>query len=524
MPKEKNQSCAPKTAVAYARYSSAGQRDVSIEQQLGDIRAFAAREGYMLVHEYADHAKSGFKHVSARTEFQAMLAAAEAGSFDTVIAWKVDRFGRNREESAIFKGRLRRFGVSVVYAMEPIPEGAAGVLLEGMLEATAEWYSRNLSENVRRGMTDNARRCLYNGYPVLGYSVSQDRRYQIDPPSAAVVRQIFALYAEGESYTTLSRKLIQHGILTRNGKPYSKSRLSEMLSNENYIGVYKWGDIRIPGGMPAIIDDSTWEAVQRMKRKTARHIEQGNIDFILTGKAYCGLCGRPLIGDSGTSKTGDRHYYYTCQGRKKDHTCDFRNVRKSWLEDLILDEIIDRVLTGPQMERIADAVMEQQRKAASVSPLAKMEQEQKALRRKMDNINRAIEEGIWDETTAERLRELSSAEKTLRESIEALRFSQSQLVSRDRVLFFLHRFASGDRQDLRHRKFIVSTFVNAVYVFPDHVDLVINAIEGCERIPLTSLKPASESSDAFRLVHIPEPCPNVGVFRIIIPLEDKKSS
>ncbi len=128
MPKEKNQSCAPKTAVAYARYSSAGQRDVSIEQQLGDIRAFAAREGYMLVHEYADHAKSGFKHVSARTEFQAMLAAAEAGSFDTVIAWKVDRFGRNREESAIFKGRLRRFGVSVVYAMEPIPEGAAGVL------------------------------------------------------------------------------------------------------------------------------------------------------------------------------------------------------------------------------------------------------------------------------------------------------------------------------------------------------------------------------------------------------------
>ena len=168
MKKSKLPSCAPRTAVAYARYSSAGQRDVSIEQQLADIRAFAQREGYTIVHEYADHAKSGFKDISARTSFRSMMSAAESGGFDTVISWKVDRFGRNREESALFKARLRRFGVKVLYAMEPIPEGSAGVLLEGMLEATAEWYSRQLSENVTRGMHDNARRCLYNGTKILG--------------------------------------------------------------------------------------------------------------------------------------------------------------------------------------------------------------------------------------------------------------------------------------------------------------------------------------------------------------------
>ena len=128
MKKQKTPTCAPRTAVAYARYSSAGQRDVSIEQQLADIRLFAQREGYTLVHEYADHARSGFKNASARTAFQSMMAAAESGGFDTVISWKVDRFGRNREESALFKGRLRRFGVKVLYAMEPIPEGSAGVL------------------------------------------------------------------------------------------------------------------------------------------------------------------------------------------------------------------------------------------------------------------------------------------------------------------------------------------------------------------------------------------------------------
>ena len=105
--------CTPRTAVAYARYSSAGQRDVSIEQQLNDIRAYALREGYTIIHEYADHACSGFKNPSARAGFQAMLAASESGTFDTVLAWKVDRFGRNREDSAIYKGKLRRFGVKV---------------------------------------------------------------------------------------------------------------------------------------------------------------------------------------------------------------------------------------------------------------------------------------------------------------------------------------------------------------------------------------------------------------------------
>ena len=165
MKKQKTPSCAPRTAVSYARYSSSGQRDVSIEQQLADIRAFAQREGYTIVHEYADHARSGFKNASARTAFQSMMAAAESGSFDTVISWKVDRFGRNREESALFKGRLRRFGVKVLYAMEPIPEGSAGVLLEGMLEATAEWYSRQLwPVAIAMALTTQSPVCFPNGF------------------------------------------------------------------------------------------------------------------------------------------------------------------------------------------------------------------------------------------------------------------------------------------------------------------------------------------------------------------------
>ena len=205
-------NCPPRTAVAYARYSSAGQRDVSIEQQLQEIRQFADREGYTILHEFADHARSGYKNTENRAAFQQMLSAVDSGTFDTVLVWKVDRFGRSREDSAIYKGRLRRRGVKVIYVKEPIPEGSAGILLEGMLESTAEWYSANLSENVRRGMNDNAARCLYNGARVYGYAPDSDRHYQIVPEQAAIVRQIYQHCLSGMSLSAIANVLNSAGL------------------------------------------------------------------------------------------------------------------------------------------------------------------------------------------------------------------------------------------------------------------------------------------------------------------------
>ena len=307
MPKTKKAACRPKTAVAYARYSSAGQRDVSIEQQLQDIRHFAQREGYTIIHEYADHAKSGYHNTAARAEFLSMLSAADSGMFDTVLVWKVDRFGRNREESATYKGQLRKSGVSVVYVMERIPDGAAGVLTEGMLEALAEWYSRNLSENVTRGMRDNAAKCISNGCPIFGYRRGPDGHYTIHQEEATAVRSIFARYTQGYSAATIAGELNAAGLKTIRGCSFSPQAVLRVISNERYIGTYIWADVRTPGGIPAIITPEVWEAAQNMKEKTGRHVEQGQTDFLLTGKAFCGLCGSAMIGDYGTYKTGATH-------------------------------------------------------------------------------------------------------------------------------------------------------------------------------------------------------------------------
>ena len=509
-------SCAPHTAVAYARYSSAGQRDVSIEQQLSDIRAFAKREGYTIVHEYADHARSGFKNTSARTAFQSMISAAADGSFDTILAWKVDRFGRNREDSAIYKGKLRRFGVRVLYAMEPIPEGSAGVLLEGMLEATAEWYSRQLSENVTRGMTDNALKCLYNGTRIIGYTRGPDDRYTVNPEEAVLVRNIFSLYCSGWSAARICRQLNAQGLRTSRGKAWQPESLMRVISNERYTGVYIWGSVRVENGIPAIIEKSVFQEAQRMKKKSGRHIEQHAVDYLLTGKAFCGHCNAAMIGDSGTSKDGTRHYYYSCQARKARKGCTKKSVQKQYLESAVVDFVLDHVLSEPQIEKTADAVMALQAEELKSSPLAAMEAERAEVLKQIDNINNAIAAGVWSSSTVEKLKELESSAESLRISCETLRFSQSQLLDRDRVLFFLRRFTKGDRSDPLLRRHIIETFVNAVYVFDDHLKLVINNCEGNQRVPLADLPPDCSDNDNNGVLIVTYPNTRVTVYRIAV--------
>lgn len=144
-------------AVVYARYSSHSQGEQSIEGQLSNARDYAAAHGYTIVHEYVDRAKSG--RTDNRAEFQQMLKDTAKRQFSVIILWKVDRFGRNREEIAINKMKCRKNGVRVEYVAETIPDSRRGVILESVLEGFAEYYSLQLSQNIRRGRAESAEKC-----------------------------------------------------------------------------------------------------------------------------------------------------------------------------------------------------------------------------------------------------------------------------------------------------------------------------------------------------------------------------
>ena len=150
-------------AVIYARYSSDNQREESIEGQIREYSEYAEKNEITVLRHYIDRAFSA--KTDNRPEFQNMIRDSGKRLFDMIIVWKLDRFARNRYDSARYKTLLKKNGVKVVSATEVISDGAEGIILESVLEGYAEYYSADLSEKVVRGMTENALKCKFNGGP-----------------------------------------------------------------------------------------------------------------------------------------------------------------------------------------------------------------------------------------------------------------------------------------------------------------------------------------------------------------------
>ena len=148
-------------AVIYARYSSDGQREESIEGQLRECKEFAERHSMTIVTHYIDRALSA--RTDDRPEFQKMISDSSKKQFDVVIVWKLDRFARNRLDSATYRAILKRSGVNLVSAKENISEGPEGIILEAVLEGMSEYFSAELSVKVKRGQKENALKCKANG-------------------------------------------------------------------------------------------------------------------------------------------------------------------------------------------------------------------------------------------------------------------------------------------------------------------------------------------------------------------------
>lgn len=208
--------------VIYARYSSHSQTEQSIEGQLQTCYEFAKNNGHIVIGEYIDRAQSGT--TDSRAEFQRMIADSDKHTFDAVLVYQLDRFARNRYDSAINKAKLKKNGVRVISARENISDDASGILVEGVLESMAEYYSAELSQKIRRGMDINAEKCLSNGSnPGLGYYVDEERRFHIDPEGVAVVREIFEMYASGKTVAEITKYLNAKQVKTSLGKEFNKT-------------------------------------------------------------------------------------------------------------------------------------------------------------------------------------------------------------------------------------------------------------------------------------------------------------
>lgn len=453
-------------AVIYARYSSSNQREESIEGQLRECHEFAQKNDIIIVGEYCDHAISG--KTDKRPQFQKMIKDSEKGKFDTLLLYTIDRFARNRYDSAMYKAKLKRNGVKVIYVKQPISAEPEGIILESVLEGYAEYYSENLSRAVKRGLKENALHgIVVSSRPPLGYYTDETRHYAIDPVGAKIVKEIFELYADGRSIPEIVAHCNAHGYKTSRGKPFVKNSIPTILRNDKYIGMYRYMDVEIAGGMPQIIDKDLWDTVQSKLRHnfSARAKNKAKEDFLLTPKLFCGHCGSLMTGETGTSHTGKIHRYYKCNCRKYKHGCTKQNEKQQPIEDFVVRHTVETVLTDENIDRIADKAMEIiEKEYADSSYLSGLKASLSETEKRINNLMKAIEQGILTETTKSRLEELENDKRTLVSEIAGEELKKP-LLTKDHIVYWLQSFRNGDIDNEDYRRRIVDTLVNSVYVY-----------------------------------------------------------
>ena len=457
-------------AVIYARYSSSGQREESIEGQLRDCHEFAKNNGLMIVGEYIDKALTG--KTDKRPDFQRMMRDCERGVFKAVICWKMDRFARNRYDSAMHKYKLKKNGVRIFYAKEVIPSGPEGIILESVMEGYAEYYSENLSQNVKRGYYDSALELKTLGQVVLGLRKSPEGRFEIDPATAPIVRRIFEEYAAGESAKDIYHRLNDEGYRTSRGGLFNKNSIRRIIQNEKYIGVYEYQDIRVEDGIPAIVTRELFDKCQTMAERHHRApAAKRDTNFLLTTKLFCGHCGEPMTGDGGTGRSGRVYSYYICNGRRA-HKCNKERAQKDWIENLVIEELVALVHSDDFIEEVADRCMEFQKREKDRSALNSLEARLKDNEKAIQNMMAAIEAGIITPSTKTRLMELEAEHVQIEKGIAKELISEPAL-ERDQVIYFLEQFRDGDINDEMYRAFLVDTFLNSVYLYDDN-QLILN--------------------------------------------------
>ncbi len=479
-------------AVIYARYSSENQREESIEGQIRECMDFANRSGLTVVENYIDRAFSA--KTSNRPDFQRMIKDSNKHCFDTVIVWKLDRFSRNRFDSAHYKRILKKNGVRVISATEAISAGSEGILLESVLEGLAEYYSAELAEKVIRGQTENALKAKVNGgQNAFGYYIDENKHLQIDETLAPIVVEVFLMYADGKMIKDIVKHLNDKGVKTRLGKPMSYNIVQYMLSNRKYIGEYRYRDIVLPNAVPQIIDTDLFERVQRRlkanKHAPARH--KAEDDYLLTTKLFCGKCGAFMVGDAGTSTTKSVYRYYKCVNAKK-HTCDKKTVRKEWIEDLAVKKALEILSDDVIVEYLVDRIFEMQ---SDDNPrLPQLTLQIAEIEKKIANIINAIEQGMIFDSTKERLAELEK-EKSELEIVILQEKIKKPFLTKEQIRFGIEKFKQLDISTKDGKQRLIDGFINAIYLYDDKITFTFNYKDGTKTVYLSELNSAPSSSD-----------------------------
>lgn len=469
--------------VIYARYSSHGQTEQSIEGQLKECHGYAERNGYKVVQEYIDRALTGTS--DKRPEFLQMIEDSKKKQFKYVLVYQLDRFARNRFDSASYKAKLKKNGIRVISARENISADASGILIEGVLESMAEYYSAELSQKVKRGKAICAEKCKYaGGYIPFGYKIDNEMNFEIDEFNASIVNKVFEMYAGGKPARHIMNWLNKQNVPNVRGKEWTKNSIARLLSNRRYLGIYIMNGNETPGGMPQIVSSELFHKAQAIIQSNADSPARGKakVRYILTGKLFCGECESGWVGISGKTRGETAYHYYKCLSNIQHKGCIVKAVPKDKLELSVINGLRN-ALTEEVVFDVAEKVMkliETEKKKLNLERLkTKLEQN----KNKLDKVTDLLIDGKGDSDM------LSDKAKSLRCEIDE---QQNQISLEDGIFYnvterqvfdFLWSIRCSDINDVADKQRFINTYVYKIYIYPDGKLMVISPISGFDYRP-----------------------------------------
>lgn len=465
-----------KTAVIYARFSSHTQTEQSIEGQLRECYAYAKRNDIAIVGEYIDRALTGT--TDKRPNFLRMIDDSKKKTFQYVLVYQLDRFARNRYDSANYKAKLKKNGARVLSARENITEDASGILVEGLLESMAEYYSAELSQKVKRGVQESLRKGHFlGGVGTLGYDI-KEKKWVVNPQEAEIVNEAFTRYKNGEKAKDISEDFNARGIHTKTGGIFKRNDFPRLIRNKKYIGLYEHKGELLPNIVPVIVDEQLFykcNAIMDKHKHRSRETKQ-DVNYILSGKLYCGHCGSNIVAECARSKTGKMYYYYKCINKKHNtKNCTGKTYPKQELEDYIFRNTVEHILTPKVIDQIAELVVNKFNSEIKKSnALIRLEKELKNTNKSIKALLQAIENGIYNKTTQSRMIELEQTKERLEESIAVEQSRQVQKLKLDQVKAFLNYFAKKKYKDNEEKNEFFNCFINRVILFDDKAVIIYN--------------------------------------------------
>ncbi len=464
-----------KNAIIYARYSSERQNEQSIESQLRVCNEYAQNNGLNVVDSYIDKAMTGTN--DHRPSFQKMLSDAEKSkAWEIVLVYAIDRFGRNSIEIAVNKQKLKKNGKTLISATQRTSENIDGtknldgILLENVYIGLAEYYSAELSQKVSRGLQENRNKGLFTGGNIpYGYKVV-NKKVVVDENEASVILEIFNMYANGAMAKDIIATLEERALSNR-GKKFIPNTIYGMLHNSKYIGRYEIHGKVYTNIYPQIVPLNIFEDVQRRIEHNRKGQVSKDVTFLLKGKVFCGYCGKSINGESGTSHTGKISYYYKCVNKKRNtKNCKKRPIKKEVLEQTVLDMAMDLFTSKVNLDIIADEIMRIHEKHRAEQSVLKLLQDEKAkAEKRLTNILAAIEEGIINTTTKDRMAEL---ERQIDEINGKILIEESKLensITREEIMEYL----THSVRDLSPQV-LIDVLVNRIELYDDEIVVWFN--------------------------------------------------